>query len=30
MTNKDFNSLFDQVDLPLYGVRLPEFKIDNE
>jgi len=30
MTNKDFNSLFDQVDLPLYGVRLPEFKIDNQ
>ena len=30
MTNKDFNSLFDQVDLPLYGVRLPEFKINNE
>ena len=29
MKNKDFDNLFEQINLPLYGVRLPEFKIDN-
>ena len=29
MKIKDFNKLFDDINLPLYGVRLPEFKIDN-
>lgn len=29
MKNKDFDNLFEEINLPLYGVRLPEFKIDN-
>ena len=29
MKKNDFNQIFNNLDLPLYGVRLPEFKIDN-
>lgn len=30
MKIKNFNEIFENLDLPLYGVRLPEFKIDNK
>jgi DNA polymerase-3 subunit alpha len=29
MKKNDFDQIFKNLDLPLYGVRLPEFKIDN-
>lgn len=30
MTPQDFNNSFSEIDLPLYGVRLPVFKIEDE
>ena len=29
MNKKDFDTNFSNIDLPLHGVRLPEFTIDN-